>query len=787
MKNIFLLIALLCSFIGANAQTGSVKGSVKTADNQPVAFANVVLKNTNKGATTDSQGQYDIKNVQEGNYTLVVTFVGATAQETEVEVKANETTSVPSIALKENIAELNEVVIQTNRDNKDSDYVSKMPLKNTENPQVYNVVETKTLKEQVVTNFDDALKNVPGMEKLWESTGRGGDGAGYYSLRGFSVQPTLVNGLPGLTNGSLDVANIEKIEVVKGPSGTLFGSSLISYGGLINTITKKPYQGFGGEVTYITGSYGLHRVAADINTPLSSAVALRVNTSYHSQQSFQDAGFKKSFFIAPSLSFKANEKLSFLLQTEFLSAESTNQTMLFLNRSNQVAYKNLEELGYDYRKSYTSDNLSIKNPRFNLQAQMLYKLSDKWTSQTVLSTGTAKTDGYYTYLWDFADGHTFGRYLQKQNATTLSTDIQQNFIGDFNIGSLRNRVLIGLDYFHRNMANNNTGWVGLGMVVDGVDSGNLTQAVADAAVAPSAFSSNKTKEEVYSAYISDVLNITPKFSVMLSLRADHFHNHGDITNTEDNFEQTTLSPKFGLVYQPIQDKLSVFVNYMNGFSNVSPTQKYDIDGDPIGTQTFKPEQANQMEFGIKTNLFDNKLISTFSYYDIQVSNRVMSAADGLNSVQGGKVGSSGFEVDLTALPISGWNIMLGYSYNESEVLEGNEAVFYQEKGRRLSDAGPQNLLTAWTTYQFTKGALQGFGLGFGVNAASERLILDSSVTGTFALPAYTILNASLFYKAEKFNITLKMDNLTDEEYYKGWSTINPQMPRNLMASFGYKF
>src|SRR3546814_3383774 len=78
----------------------------------------------------------------------------------------------------------------------------------------------------------------------------------YYSMRGFSVQPTMVNGLPGLTNGSLDPAGIERIDVIKGPSGTLFGSSLISYGGLLNTITKKPYRGFGGEVSYVAGSLG---------------------------------------------------------------------------------------------------------------------------------------------------------------------------------------------------------------------------------------------------------------------------------------------------------------------------------------------------------------------------------------------------------------------------------------------------------------------------------------------------------------------------------------------------
>src|SRR6201999_4346971 len=116
-----------------------------------------------------------------------------------------------------------------------------MPLKSIENPQVYSTVSSDLLKQQAITNFDDALKNVPGVHKLWESTGRGyGDGTSYFSLRGFEAQATMVNGLPGLTSGSLDPANIERIEVIKGPSSTLFGSSIVSYGGLINTVTKRP-------------------------------------------------------------------------------------------------------------------------------------------------------------------------------------------------------------------------------------------------------------------------------------------------------------------------------------------------------------------------------------------------------------------------------------------------------------------------------------------------------------------------------------------------------------------
>lgn len=82
------------------------------------------------------------------------------------------------------------------------------------------------------------------------------------------------------------------------------------------------------------GSFGLNRIAADVNTALDDEgdVALRLNTAYQTQNSFQDAGFSKSLFIAPSLKYKVNDKLSFLINTEFFDGESTNPTMLFVDR-----------------------------------------------------------------------------------------------------------------------------------------------------------------------------------------------------------------------------------------------------------------------------------------------------------------------------------------------------------------------------------------------------------------------------------------------------------------------
>ena len=243
----------------------------------------------------------------------MASFIGLGKQEQTVEVKSGETATVHFV-LQENSAQLQEVIVSIKNSNKENTFVAKMPLKNLENPQVYSTVSAEILKQQAITNYDDAMRNVPGITRTWESTGRAGDGASYFALRGFDAQPTLYNGLPGLTSGNLDPANIEEIQVIKGPSGTLFGGSFYSYGGMINTITKKPYYSFGGEVAYNVGSFGLNRVTVDINTPLSKTekIALRVNTAYHSEGSFQDAGFKKSFFIAPRWLMKSMTGFRFI-------------------------------------------------------------------------------------------------------------------------------------------------------------------------------------------------------------------------------------------------------------------------------------------------------------------------------------------------------------------------------------------------------------------------------------------------------------------------------------------
>jgi iron complex outermembrane receptor protein len=606
-------------------------------------------------------------------------------------------------------------------------------------------------------------------------------------MRGFSLQPTLLNGMPSFNNGTIDPAGIETIEAIKGPSGTLYGGSVISYGGLLNVVTKRPYNYLGGEIGYVLGGYGLNRVTADVNTPIGKNLYARINAAYQKQNSFQDAGSYESIYVAPSVKYIVNDRLTFTVNTEIKKSDAVNAPMIFLSRYSPLSFNSIDLFEQNYKKSYTSNDLSIKNTTFNIQAQANYKISDNWTSQTIVSRGNTKTDGYNQYLWDSANGDEFTRYISKLGGETNTTGIQQNFVGNFNIGKVKNKLLFGLDYFQRQFLLGGTGWAGFGTVslVNQTDTkaGELNQAAVNTALASTQNAIGTMETKIYSAYISDVVYILPNLSAMLSARVDHFTGNPTAYAVEESKATTTFSPKLGLVYQPIQDKLSIFANYMNGFQNVEPVQNVASDGSKYFAY-FDPEHANQWEVGTKASLVKDKLSITASYYNIKVKDKVMpDPANAQNSIQGGEVESKGFEVSVVGSPVNGLNIIAGFSHNDSEVTVGDPTYV----GYRPEEAGPKNLFNFWANYKIQEGALRNVGIGFGANSASEHYTLNRASIGTFAIPSYAVFNAALSYNEDKYSVILKLDNIANKKYFSGWSTVTPQRLRTVSLSLSYRF
>ena len=284
---------------------------------------------------------------------------------------------------------------------------------------------------------------------------------------------------------------------------------------------------------------------------------------------------------------------------------------------------------------------------------------------------------------------------------------------------------------------------------------------------------------MYSAYASDVLNLTDNLLLMLSLRVSQYVNSGGYSQatglTTNNYHQTQYSPKLGLVYQVLKDKISLFANYNNGFINVAPA----ATGPDGSIKSLKPQQAFQTEGGVKFNLFDGKLSSTLSYYNIKVTNATY--ADPTNAaytVQDGTQRSRGFEADIIANPVRGLNIIAGYGYNENKYLQSSAGLV----GKSAIDA-PRNIGNLWISYKFMEGYLKDFGLGAGGNAVSDSWF---NATNTFILNGYTLVNAGVFYAPAKYTLNVKLNNINNAEYWNGGTSL-PQMPRNIAVSLAYKF
>ncbi|MFL9831222.1 TonB-dependent receptor [Flavobacterium sp. ST-87] len=767
-----------------NTEKGQVSGKLTTVDGNPAPFVSVALQGTNLGATSDENGYFKFS-APEGEYTILVRSLDLKEQKQPVSIVANTNTKVNFI-LSETSEALKEVVVVGNKysitSKKESEYVARLPLKNLENAQVYSVVDKELIKEQMALTLEESFRNVPGA-----APAKTGSGMPSFFSRGFQTSENFRNGMATYLRTGIDLANVERVETIKGPSSTLFGAQMTSFGGIVNYVTKKPYNRFGGEISYTGGSWNLNRMTLDINTPIQNADGLlvRLNISRQTENSFQDQGNNASTLIAPSISYQVNDRLKLNLDMDFLNVKGIVAGGWITGAT--LGKTSFKEMNLDYRQSLNDNSLVSKQSSNNVLIEAEYKISDQWISESKYAFGGGAYDDLYIFDYIWQNPSSVDRILRAfTDEKTTRKNFQQNFTGDFKIGKLRNRLVAGFDYLS---ASRITRYDGLGYGDKVFEPANLDNLAAtpvirfenvQAILAARNTGQNITKESTYSAYVSDVLNLTEQFLVMGSLRVDRFISDGTTNSltraTTGKYNQTAVSPKFGLVYQILKEKISVFGNYLNGFKNVG--NRIQPNGE---VSIFKPQQAAQWEGGFKVDL-SNKLNATVSYYHIDVTNSTRNELrNNINFfVQDGKQKSKGLEVEIIGRPFSGFNYVASYGYNDNEFTRANANII----GKRAQGT-PEHVLNLWASYVIINGKAQGLGLGIGNSYVSDTF-LDSA--NTFTLDSYNLLDATIFYNRPKYRISIKANNILDEQYWvsDGYYA-RPQKLANFMVNMTYKF
>jgi iron complex outermembrane recepter protein len=740
--------------------------------------------------------------------------------------KVKDSIAQDSIQMEKNELQTVEIVGRSTR-KYNSDYsfsATKTAALNKDIPQSISTITKELIADKGAFYLADAVKMASGVIP-----------ASYYNqytIRGISQneEGQIINGMRTRQYYFLQplTSNIERIEVIKGPSSATFSS--VDPGGSINMVTKKPLATDRKEVSLSVGSFSTLRGTLDFTGPLNESKTLlyRVNGAYQEAKSFRDLVNNKSFLVSPSFSYIPNEKTA--INTELILS-SMNGT---LDRGQPIFGAVAGKT--DLNKTPISLNLGAASDFFKSKEMILMtNFAHKFNSKIGFNASYMKQ----TWTEDLQEHRTTNAFAVDMNNKPVTNLAMMQFVQreqnwdidnlsayfnfDFKTGKLNHKLLAGYDLssWNKNKGGGQNAARGY-LLKDGTVAGSFVLANADnyqtttidGVVMPKPnvdyFNLNNPSYKITSAddYTLNVRTALPsaltttnaiyiqdqiqwqRITFLLGLRQEWFE---DITNYESNNELTVkksaLLPRVGITYA-INKAINVYTTYLEGYQPQSNTVTLmpQTGTLPAGS-LFDPLESNLKEVGLKAVFLNNTMSFNAAFYEINQRNILMNANDPANPdllVTRGAERSRGFECDLAGYITPQWQINASYSFIDAEIINDQNPALI---GARKQNT-PKNSANLWTRYNFaTETVLKGLGVGFGMQYQSSKI---PWFTRDFTLPDFTIFDAALYYKPNNSNIQIAVNagNLFNKTYWLGaqnYLRLFPGSPRNASLTVTYKF
>ncbi len=738
---------------------------------------------------------------------------------------SNETTSTVTDTVKNKKGEiLNEVLITANKPKKPIE-AARSGIKVMDLPQSVQIVGSEIIEQQQAIRLSEVVKNLNG---VYVGSARGGAQESFFS-RGYdmSANNMFKNGFRYNAGSIPEVSSLEKVEFLKGGSALLYGN--VAPGGIMNLVTKTPKFTQGGEVSMQIGSYSYYKPAIDFYGPLNKSIAYRFTGSYENAESFRDFVKNERIYVNPSFLFHLSDKTQITLQGDYLSADWTpdfgtgiyGKTILDLPRN--------EFFGALWSTANTKSSSAsmLFNHDFNKNWKLNFNSSYQYYRRTQTSTAQLSTID--------ANGN-WKRGLTKSDGAENIFGDQLSLQGTFNTGKIKHQLFTGVDY-EKSIAPSYT--YGFYATPNGTTA-ITTEATAinlytydystqsnDIPYPTRATQLATTNTQRFGAYAQDLISVTKHIKVLAGLRwswqdsyvatSKEVVTKGAITTSLKDAEAVegaktvnkAFSPKAGLVVQPTKD-LSLFASYSNSFT---PNTGTTADLKPLD-----PSIIDQYEVGVKKDFWRGLLSTNVTVYQITNNNLAQTApylADGVTQNTNtsikelvGATKGKGVEIDITANPVEGLNIMAGYSFNETKVSKSSGTNGSLVVGDVLART-PRNTANLSFFYKLPSGLFKGVTFGAIGNYIGDRTggwnddYLWTPVTPATTPPTYVItirdrdiplegyvtVDASLGYEWKKFSILCRLSNITNELNYTVHEnySVNPIAPRQVMTSLRYKF
>lgn len=618
-------------------------------------------------------------------------------------------------------------------------------------PQSVEVITRKLMDDQRAVRIPDVIRNVSGAFVNQTAGGR----QEFINIRGFA------SGLNIFKNGFRDdvtfanrvfreTANLQRIEVIKGPASYLYGRADPS--GIMNLITKKPLADsyYAGEL--IVGSYNLYRPTIDMTGALndSKSALYRFNGLYESAGSFREGVKSDRIFLAPSFSWTLGSKTSLLFEGEYMY-------------DNRVIDRGLTAIGRGVAPVPISRFLGDPNRRteFNQGKAtliLLHELSSNWTWRTGFRASAAN-EGYDSIeqSGNTATNGVTNLSLFSQPTVGQSYYLQNEAIGVFSTGWFEHRLLAGLELGREQLSQTITSQrFGTTNVFDPTRTFTPTGAVITNF-------DGVLRSNFLAPYIVDQVALLHNLKLTLGGRFDVFNQEQVDRGTETNLAQNFFSPMVGLTYQPLKP-VTLYANFSRSFA--PQLGAITRSGDLI-----RPATGTQYEAGLKLEPLEGRLFANLALFHIKQRNvATFDPSDPTFrfSLPTGERRSQGFELDVAGRLMPGWDVIATYAYIDAEMIAGDQ-VLGISAGNTFANV-PLHSGSLWTTYTIQSGPLQNLGAGIGFYAAAERL---GDLQNSYEMPGYVRTDAALYYRkpeiVRRTNLiaSLNFRNLLDTQYYEG--------------------
>lgn len=655
-----------------------------------------------------------------------------------------------------------------------------------ETPVSIQVVPWAVMNDQKTPRIKDALENVSGVRPQ-PSLGQGNA----FIIRGFSNRSRIYRNGLGLINGfggspgEFDTANLESIEVLKGPAAVLFGR--IEPGGLINVTTKRPLDAPYYALEQQFGSYDYYRTLWDAGGPVTQDRSLlyRFSGAYQSNNSFRDFVSLDRVIVNPSVTWRIGDRTELTL-----NVEGFNQDFR--------ADFGLPAIGKRPASIPISRSLDDPNtPQGNLShalvgTDFVHRFNDDWAVRNrFLATFSSNESTFVNPAPAFGNALNentgiMDRNIFFQEGSTEAYTTNLDLTGKFRLWETRHEVLVGFD-FTRGFSEYHTqgNWIdpNPALAIDifnpgasyGIPRAMYKDTLATAVNAPLHYSVAKT--EWYGLYFQDHITLWDKLHILGGGRYDWAENgrgQGSSFNAAEKALPSTIrkdeefSPRVGILYQP-WTWLSVYGNWTN---SLGANNGITATGAP-----HPPEISEQFEAGIKTELFDRRLTATFAFYHLTKENVLtqdLSAPDPSARIAIGEARSRGLELDVSGRITDSLSLIGSYAYTDTRVTRDHSGL----QGKRLSNV-PEHAGSLWLRYDVKEiAALDGLSFGLGTYLAGQR---HGDPDNSFQLPGYVRLDAFAAYRwnigPTRLTTQVNIRNLLDKTYYESTDPDSNVAPR----------